>query len=201
MERHCRRQGFCFLVLVDQISQLLLWGPVPKAWTTSTAHAFCSIQSCSAPDSSNTLQPAVRSGQQLPLETPSGGFAAECLWWDTFLWAALLSTPKGGFLANSKGRVSSKFLWCVCILSHFSSPTLWAPMDCSPPGSSVHGILQIRILEWVAMPFSRASSPPRDQTHISCSSCIAGWFFTAEPQGKPLHWCGITWILFRVSLL
>ena len=40
-------------------------------------------------------------------------------------------------------------------------------MDCSPPGSSVHGILQARILEWVAMPFSRGSSQPRDQTHIS----------------------------------
>ena len=38
------------------------------------------------------------------------------------------------------------------------------PMDCSLPGSSVHGILQARILEWVAMPFSRESSPPRDQT-------------------------------------
>ena len=123
------------LVLVDQISQLLLWGPVPKAWTTSTAHAFCSIQSCSAPDSSNTLQPAVRSGQQLPLETPSGGFAAECLWWDTFLWAALLSMPKGGFLANSNGLVSSKSLWCVCVCMHTqllqSCPTLWAPIDCS----------------------------------------------------------------------
>jgi len=38
------------------------------------------------------------------------------------------------------------------------------PMDCSPPGSSVHGILQARILEWVAVPFSRGSSQPRDQT-------------------------------------
>ena len=45
-------------------------------------------------------------------------------------------------------------------------------MDCSPPGSSVHGILQARILEWVAMPSSRGSSRPRDQTHISYISCI-----------------------------
>ena len=42
--------------------------------------------------------------------------------------------------------------------------TLYNPMDYSPPGSSVHGILQIRILEWVAIPFSRESFPPRDQT-------------------------------------
>ena len=49
-----------------------------------------------------------------------------------------------------------------------SCPTLCNPMDCSPPGSSVHGFLQTRILQWVAMPFSRRSSWPRDQTHISC---------------------------------
>ena len=41
------------------------------------------------------------------------------------------------------------------------------PMDCSPPSSSVHGILQARILEWVAISFSRRSSPPRDQTQVS----------------------------------
>ena len=48
-------------------------------------------------------------------------------------------------------------------------------MDCSPPGSSVHGILQARILEWVAIPFSGGSSWPRDWTQVSC---IAGLFFT-----------------------
>ena len=48
-------------------------------------------------------------------------------------------------------------------------------MDCSPPGSSVHGILQARILEWVAMPSSRGSSRPRDWTQVSC---IARGFFT-----------------------
>ena len=51
-------------------------------------------------------------------------------------------------------------------------------MDCSPPGSSVHGILPARILGWVAMPSSRGSSCSRDQTHVSCVSCIAGRFFT-----------------------
>ena len=48
-------------------------------------------------------------------------------------------------------------------------------MDCSPPGSSLHGILQARILEWVAIPFSRGSSWPRDWTW---ASCFAGRFFT-----------------------
>ena len=54
-------------------------------------------------------------------------------------------------------------------------------MDCSPPGSSIHGISQARILEWVAISSSRGPSRPRDRTCISCVSCIAGRFFTTEP--------------------
>jgi len=46
--------------------------------------------------------------------------------------------------------------------------TLWPPWTVGPPGSSVHGILQASILEWVAISFSRRSSQPRDQTHFSC---------------------------------
>ena len=52
-----------------------------------------------------------------------------------------------------------------------SCPTLCDPMDCSPQSSSVHGILQARVLEWVAISFSRGSSRPRDWTQVSC---IAG---------------------------
>ena len=59
---------------------------------------------------------------------------------------------------------------CVCEVAQ-SCPTLWDPMGCSPSSSSVHGILQARILEWVAISFSRGSSPPRDRTQVSC---IAG---------------------------
>ena len=55
-----------------------------------------------------------------------------------------------------------------------SYPTLCDPVDCSPPGSSVHGILQARILEWVSISFSRGSSLPRDRTQVSC---IAGRCF------------------------
>ena len=47
-------------------------------------------------------------------------------------------------------------------------PILYESMDCSPPISSVHGILQTKMLEWVAIPFSRGYSPPRDQTWVSC---------------------------------
>ena len=67
-----------------------------------------------------------------------------------------------------------------------SYPTLCNPMDCSPPDSSFHGILQARILEGVAMPSSRGSSLPRDQTRVSSGPCNAGRFFTTEPPGKPL---------------
>ena len=55
-------------------------------------------------------------------------------------------------------------------------------MDCRPPGSSVHGIFQARILEWVAISFSRRSSRSRDQTQVSC---IAGRFFTVWATGLP----------------
>ena len=56
-----------------------------------------------------------------------------------------------------------------------SSLTLCDPMDCSPPGSSIHRIFQARILEWVAISFSRGSSWARDWTHVCCGSCIGRW--------------------------
>ena len=65
-----------------------------------------------------------------------------------------------------------------------SCPALCHPMDCNLPGTSGHGILQASILEWVAVPSSRGSSPPRDCTQASCISCIAGGISTSEPPGK-----------------
>ena len=65
-----------------------------------------------------------------------------------------------------------------------SCPTLCDPVGCSLPGFSVHRILQARILEWVAISFSRASSQPRDQTQVSCIACR---FFTSETPGKPTY--------------
>ena len=62
-----------------------------------------------------------------------------------------------------------------------SCPTLWDSKDCSPPGSSVHGLSQARILEGVVISFSRRSSQPRDQTPYTS---IADGLFTAEPPGK-----------------
>ena len=67
-----------------------------------------------------------------------------------------------------------------CVLSHLSRVQLCDPVDCSPPGSSVHGILQARILEGVAIPSCRGSSPPRDGTHVSCVSCTGKWVLYHE---------------------
>ena len=65
--------------------------------------------------------------------------------------------------------------WCVYVCVCQWRSTLSNPTDCSLPGSSVHGILQAGILEWIATPFSRGSSRPRFWTLVSC---IAGGFFT-----------------------
>ena len=74
---------------------------------------------------------------------------------------------------------SPEFFLCVCSVPSVVSNSL-QPHGLSP----VHGILQARTLEWVAMPSSRRSSQSRNQTRISCFSCIAGRFFTPEPPGK-----------------
>ena len=74
--------------------------------------------------------------------------------------------------------------FCCCLAATLC-PTLLPTMDCSPPGSFVHGISQARILKWVAMSFSRGSFQPKDllqgSTHVSC---IALRFFTTRAMGK-----------------
>ena len=68
---------------------------------------------------------------------------------------------------------SLSHVWCFC-----------DPIDCSPPGSPVHKILQARMLEWVSISSSRGSSRPRGQIHVSCISCIAG-FSMLSHRGSP----------------
>ena len=70
----------------------------------------------------------------------------------------------------------SPSLWNVHAKPLQSCPTLCNPLDCGPPGSSVHGILQARILEWAAISFSRGSSGPRDRTHVSYVAYIGRRF-------------------------
>ena len=77
-------------------------------------------------------------------------------------------------------------LWIrACMLLLQLCPTFCCSVDSSLPSSSVHGILQARILEWVAMTSSRGSSQHKDWTRVSCVFCIADRFFTAKPLGKP----------------
>ena len=89
----------------------------------------------------------------------------------------------------------------VCALVAQSCPALCDPVDCSPAGSSVHGILQARILEWVAILFPGGSSWPRDRTLFSC---IAGRFFTIWATREAFIWyqtsynCYLLW-LFQSS--
>ena len=85
----------------------------------------------------------------------------------------------------------SPYVWfCVCELLRWV--TLRNPMDYnSPLGSSVHGILQARILEWVAISFARGSSWPRDWTWVSC---ITGRFFALWDTGKSI-WLASSYVL------
>ena len=102
-----------------------------------------------------------------------------------------LQLPSSAFLEHNKsGCCLLSTMWkaqCGCVLSHFSHVRLFVNlMAYNPPGSSVHGILQARILEWVAMASFRGSSQPRDQTCISYVSCFAGRsFYPLSHLGNP----------------
>ena len=74
------------------------------------------------------------------------------------------------------------------------------PMDHSPPDSSVLGILQARILEWVAMPSSRGSSQPRDQTHVSCISCIGRRILYHCTTWEVLNFCYANLEIFQCPI-
>ena len=81
----------------------------------------------------------------------------------------------------------------VKVLVIQSCPTLCDPMDRSPPGSSVHGIPQARVLEWVAIPFSRGSSQPRDWILVSCTAGNSLLF--EPPMSSPafISYQGVKW--------
>ena len=93
---------------------------------------------------------------------------------------------------------SSPLLVCCAVLSCFSHvqlfETLWAIARQAPLSMGIH---QARILEWVAMPSSRGSLRPRDQTHISFGSPIVGKFFTTDPPEKLVSLCLFFFKKFR----
>ena len=94
-------------------------------------------------------------------------------------------TPKGRFHLCRYNDMKT-LLYCSCSCSVTQSyPTLCNPKNYNHPGSSVHGISQARLLEQVAISSSRASSQPKDWTHVSCTSCIGRWIFFLN------HWA--TW--------
>ena len=129
----------------------------------------------------------------------------------TFVGKVILESK--GFLEGSHNpntpQTASSPLWCLRtysspphselslslssekVLVTQSCPTLCYPMHCSPPGSSVHGISQARILEWVAISFSRGSSKPRDGTQVSC---LTGRLFTTETLVKNPTAMWETWV-------
>ena len=94
-------------------------------------------------------------------------------------WALQWAAPRGSVF-----WLWDKTAWCACLRANLlqSCPTLWDSMGCSPPGSSVRGISQARIWDWVAITSSRGSSWPRDWTRIFYVSCR---FFTTSAPGKP----------------
>ena len=95
------------------------------------------------------------------------------------------------FLRPPSPPGGSGYLWGVAVLVAQSCLTLCDPVDGSPPGSSVRRILQARTLEWIATPFSRGPSLPRDRTRVSC---MAGRFFTISDIGKACAF--LFWVFF-----
>ena len=92
----------------------------------------------------------------------------------------------------------------MCMLNRFSRARLCDTMDYNPPGFSVHGILQARILEWIVMPSSRGSFWPRDRTHVSYVSCIGRHVLYHQWRlGSPifrLPRCISSWLGLNLSL-
>ena len=86
------------------------------------------------------------------------------------------------FENKKERRALIKGICVLCVLSQFSHIQLCDPMDCRPPGSSVHGVLQARILEWVAMPSSRGSSQPWIEPG---SPALQVGSLPSEPPWKP----------------
>ena len=110
----------------------------------------------------------------------------------SFLCAILLGSYAQEKLTSSYPLLD---LWLsfnqfICAQSLQVRLTFCDPMHCSLPGSSIHGILQVRILEWVAISFSRGSSPPRNQTHglLNCRQILYRLSYEGSPMSTILQY-------------
>ena len=125
---------------------------------------------------------------------PVNSSASPFLWvvWYLVLWmyhSLFIHMPIDEFLHFFEIIVTNSVrMYCYCCLVAKSYLTLYGHMDC---GSSIHGNSQARILEWVAISFSRGFSWPRDWTYISC---IEGRCFATEALGKPIYIILMNWI-------
>ena len=142
---------------------------------------------------------------RLPVSSVHGILQARILGWVAMPSSRGSSQPRNqtcdpGIEPGSPVLQEDSFHWTSVRAKTFQScPTLCDPMDCSLPSSSVHGILQARILGWVAVPSSRESSLPRDQTHISYFSWTGRQFLYhyhhlgSLSMCKPIFISGLAW--------
>ena len=157
---------------------------------------------CQAPLSMGSSRQEYWSGLPFPslgeFSQPRGWTHVSCIWqknsvpWATREAQAIIALTVF-LLAREllEWRYSCHLISASCapeklkVLAAQSCPTLCHPVDCSPPGSSVHVIFQARVLEWAAILFSRGSSQPRDWTWVSC---FAGRFFMTQDPKPTISW-------------
>ena len=170
-KRHCPYQLQNKISSPEELEKQVLYFPCEMKDTSIIS--FSSGQTLV----SHFLGFVVWSAHWRPVATPPNLDHQKCLQTSLIVpWGAKFSLVEVHSSNDSvwKMRFQLVEFWsCVCLVTQ-SCPTLCSPMDCSPPDSSVLGILQARILEWVAMPSSRGSSQPRYHTQVSH---IAGRFF------------------------
>ena len=130
-------------------------------------------------------------------------YARKTIWIKLFFWVLYFCTWDMANILNK--TISSPFasvcaLMCLymCVLAAQSCLTLCNPTDCNLPGSCVRGILQARILGWVAIFFSRRSPWPKGWTQVSC---VAGRFFTLWATSVSVYVCIYVWYFFFLFYL
>ena len=137
----------------------------------------------------------------LPGSSVHGIFQARVVEWGAIAFSLVLlsssQTLSSRRTALQRGFSSSGLLafWARSLLCCLVFSLSCDPMDCSPPGSSVPGLSQARILKWVAISLFRGIFPTSNRTRISCT---AGKFFTAEPPGNPADLC-TSWLRASVA--